>query len=81
MAAEIDPLNRIIGANMRRLRLKRGLTLTLVGGFLSMTYQQIQKYEKGANGISAANLHRLATFFKCRVADFFLRERGQRPCG
>jgi transcriptional regulator with XRE-family HTH domain len=43
MRAEIDPLNRIIDGNMRRLRLARGMTQTELSAYVSVTQQQLQK--------------------------------------
>ena len=68
---ERSAIDRIIGANIRRLRRARGVTQTRLGGFLSVSFQQIQKYEKGSTGISAANLARLAVALKCDLDEFF----------
>lgn len=69
--AEIDPLNVIIGANMRRLRLARGMTLEEIGSALGKTYQQVQKYERGISGVSAADLARCAVALTCTINEFF----------
>jgi transcriptional regulator with XRE-family HTH domain len=66
-----DPLDRIIGANMRRLRRARDMTETELGNYLPVTFQQIQKYEKGMNSISAADLARLAVGLNCSINEFF----------
>ena len=69
--AEIDPLNVIIGANMRRVRLARGVTLEALGAAIGKTYQQVQKYERGVSGVSAADLARCAVALTCTMNEFF----------
>jgi transcriptional regulator with XRE-family HTH domain len=54
---------------MRRLSL--GLTQTKVAQAINVTFQQIQKYEKGTNGISSLRIMQLANFLKVPVIFFF----------
>jgi len=54
---------------MRRLAL--GLTQTKVAQAINVTFQQIQKYEKGTNGISSLRIMQLANFLKIPVVYFF----------
>tara|TARA_Y100000748_G_C15153698_1_gene354985 strand:- start:53 stop:385 length:333 start_codon:yes stop_codon:yes gene_type:complete len=54
---------------MRRLAL--GLTQTKVAQAINVTFQQIQKYEKGTNGISSLRIMQLANFLKVPVVYFF----------
>ena len=54
---------------MRRLAL--GLTQTKVAQAINVTFQQIQKYEKGTNGISSLRIMQLANFLKVKVVYFF----------
>jgi len=49
-------LDRIIGANMRRLRLAREMSQAELGAHLPVTSQQIQKYEQAINKVAAADL-------------------------
>ena len=46
-------INSLIGARIRFVRLLRGKTQTKVANAIGVTFQQIQKYEKGANGTSS----------------------------
>jgi len=69
--SEPDPLDRIIGANIKRLRVSRGLSQAELGACLPVTYQQIQKYENGVNSVSAADLGRLTVALKCSIEEFF----------
>ena len=63
--------NRHLGAKLRMRRLALGLTQTKVAQAISVTFQQIQKYEKGANGISSLRIMQLANFLKVPVVYFF----------
>jgi len=49
-----------IGERIRRRRVELGLTQDQLAGRLGVSYQQIQKYERGANRISASRLYALA---------------------
>ena len=55
--------NRTVGANIKFLRKKRNLNQSKVGQVIGTTFQQIQKYEKGANGISSIKLKLIANKF------------------
>ena len=56
--------NATVGSNIKYLRKTRNLNQSKVAAVLSVSFQQIQKYEKGANGICAQKLKQLADFFK-----------------
>ena len=56
--------NATVGSNIKYLRKTRNLNQPKVAAALSVSFQQIQKYEKGANGVSAIRLKQLADFFK-----------------
>jgi transcriptional regulator with XRE-family HTH domain len=66
-----DPRDAEIGQRVRALRLQRGLSQTELGNLISVTFQQVQKYEKGANRISAGRLQRIAEVLGVPVAYFF----------
>jgi transcriptional regulator with XRE-family HTH domain len=63
--------NRHLGSKLRMRRLALGLTQTKVANAINVTFQQIQKYEKGTNGISSLRLMQLANFLKIPVLYFF----------
>jgi transcriptional regulator with XRE-family HTH domain len=54
------PVDTLVGRNIRICRLQRGLTQTALGDHLGVTFQQIQKYENGANRVGASRLSQLA---------------------
>lgn len=68
-----DILDRIIGVNIRKRCLASKMTQAKLGDCLSVSFQQVQKYERGES-ISAVNLVRLAVALKCRLDDFLQGE-------
>ena len=64
-------LNQHLGKKLRLRRLSLGLTQTQVAQAINVTFQQIQKYEKGTNGVSSARLLQLANFLKVEIKFFF----------
>ena len=63
--------NQHLGSKLRMRRLALGLTQTKVAQAINVTFQQIQKYEKGTNGISSLRIMQLANFLKVPVVFFF----------
>ena len=63
--------NRHLGSKLRMRRLALGLTQTKVAQAINVTFQQIQKYEKGTNGISSLRIMQLSSFLKVPVVYFF----------
>ncbi|MCV9960766.1 helix-turn-helix domain-containing protein [Pararhizobium sp. BT-229] len=60
-----------VGANIRQLRALRGISQEKLGEQLGVTFQQIQKYEKGTNRISASRLVMAAKVLKVRIEVLF----------
>jgi transcriptional regulator with XRE-family HTH domain len=60
---------------MRRMML--GMSQTTLGDALKITFQQIQKYERGTNRISASSLQQIANTLKVPVSFFFEDEFGK----
>ena len=65
-----------VGANVRAIRLRKGMSQTVLGTALGVTFQQVQKYEGGANRIGAGQLVRIAVAFKLPVQALFLGVAG-----
>jgi len=63
--------NEHLGKILKLRRLSLGLTQTKVAKAISVTFQQIQKYEKGTNGVSSIRLLQLANYLKVPVNYFF----------
>jgi len=66
-----DNFNKHLGYKLKLRRLALGLTQTKVAKAINVTFQQIQKYEKGTNGVSSIRLLQLANFLKVPVNYFF----------
>ena len=64
-------LNQHLGKQLRARRSSLGLTQTQVARAINVTFQQIQKYEKGTNGVSSSRLLQLANFLKVPIKYFF----------
>lgn len=60
-----------LGKKIRVLRDAANVTQSALAEHLGVTFQQIQKYEKGINRVTAARLHRLAAFFNIDLAHFY----------
>tara|TARA_B100000029_G_scaffold383507_1_gene378941 strand:+ start:4095 stop:4469 length:375 start_codon:yes stop_codon:yes gene_type:complete len=63
--------NTHLGKKLRMRRLSLGLTRTKVANAINVTFQQIQKYEKGTNGVSSSRLLQLSVFLKVPVNYFY----------
>ena len=66
-----DNFNIHLGKKLRMRRLSLGLTQTKVAQAINVTFQQIQKYEKGTNGVNSNRLMQLSQFLKVPVIYFF----------
>ena len=66
-----ENFNVHLGKKLRMRRLSLGLTQTKVAQAINVTFQQIQKYEKGTNGVSSIRLLQLANYLKVPVNYFF----------
>jgi len=66
-----NPIDKHVGARLRMRRLSLGMSQSKLAEALNITFQQIQKYEKGANRIGASRLQELARFLTVTPAFFF----------
>jgi transcriptional regulator with XRE-family HTH domain len=71
MNRRTQDIDAVVGLRMAARRSALGLSQTALGMQLGVSFQQVQKYEKGANRVSASRLHQVATALGCSVADFF----------
>jgi transcriptional regulator with XRE-family HTH domain len=60
-----------IGRKIRALRLERGLSQSGLADGIGLTFQQVQKYEKGTNRVSAGRLQRIAELLHVPVTFFY----------
>ena len=63
--------NKHLGNKLKLRRLALGLTQTKVAKAINVTFQQIQQYEKGTNGVSSIRLLQLSNYLKVPISYFF----------
>ena len=73
-----DNFNKHLGSKLKLRRLALGLTQTKVAKAINVTFQQIQKYEKGTNGVSSNRLRQLSDFLKVPITYFYEDFEGQK---
>ena len=71
MKKKPNPIDKHVGARLRMRRLTVGMSQSKLGEALNITFQQIQKYENGANRIGASRLQGLARALGVMPAYFF----------
>lgn len=71
-----DPIDVGVGARIRIRRKELGVSQSLLGEHLGLTFQQVQKYERGANRVSASMLVKTAGRLECSVAFLVGEEQG-----
>jgi transcriptional regulator with XRE-family HTH domain len=64
MPKDIDPFDVRVGQRIRAFRLNRSLSQTALGEKIGVSFQQIQKYERGINRIGVGRLKRIAAVFE-----------------
>lgn len=66
-----EPVDKHVGARIRLRRKLLGLSQSALGDALGLTFQQIQKYERGGNRVSASKLYDAAKTLGVPVSYFF----------
>src|SRR5260370_32951057 len=66
-----NPIDLHAGARIRMRRRMQGMSQERLADALGLTFQQVQKYERGANRVSASKLYEIAASLKTPVAYFF----------
>ena len=76
-----DPVDIYVGMRVRERRSELGISQEKLAAELGLTFQQIQKYERAANRISASRLHHMAKVLNVKPPYFFegFQEKGGRP--
>jgi transcriptional regulator with XRE-family HTH domain len=77
--ADSDPTDVWIGKRIKTLREARGMSQESLAKAIGVTFQQVQKYEKGANRVSGGRLAKIATALKCEVSELFPPNDSVRP--
>ena len=66
-----NPIDKHVGGRVRMRRLTLGMSQEQLADALGLTFQQVQKYEKGANRISASRLQHISHTLQVPIAFFF----------
>ena len=66
-----DAVDKLVGRNIRVLRLAKGLSQTELADELGVTFQQVQKYEKGTNRVGSGRLLKISGILGVKITDFF----------
>ncbi|MCC7272173.1 MAG: helix-turn-helix transcriptional regulator [Alphaproteobacteria bacterium] len=66
-----DPIDVHVGQRVRKRRMEMGMSQEKLGLALGLTFQQVQKYERGANRIGASRLFDLSRVLEVQIAYFF----------
>jgi transcriptional regulator with XRE-family HTH domain len=67
----INPTDKHVGSRLRMRRLMLDMSQTDIANALGVTFQQVQKYEKGTNRISASRLQHISQILQVPVSFFF----------
>jgi transcriptional regulator with XRE-family HTH domain len=66
-----SPIDRHVGSRVRMRRMMLDMSQERLGDELGLTFQQVQKYEKGANRISASRLQQISHILQVPISFFF----------
>ena len=73
------PLDAMVGARVRMLRVNRGISQTALAERIGVTFQQVQKYEHGADRVGTSRLAQIASVLDVSVGEFFESSRAGPP--
>jgi transcriptional regulator with XRE-family HTH domain len=71
VAKKSNPIDRHVGKRVRMRRMMLGMSQTKLSDALGLTFQQVQKYEKGANRVAASRLQQISNILQVPVPFFF----------
>ncbi|WP_407524641.1 helix-turn-helix domain-containing protein [Methylobacterium oryzisoli] len=71
MPKQTTEVDRLVGIRITALRKAKGLSQTALGNAVGVTFQQVQKYEKGQNRVGAGRLREIARLLEVPVSAFF----------
>jgi transcriptional regulator with XRE-family HTH domain len=66
-----NPIDKHVGSRVRMRRMMLGMSQEKLGDALGLTFQQVQKYEKGTNRIGASRLHQISIILQVPVSFFY----------
>jgi transcriptional regulator with XRE-family HTH domain len=71
-------IDKLVGRNIRVHRLAKDMTQEALGEKLGVTFQQVQKYEKGTNRVGSGRLYEIAEILEVPLKSFFAGETQQK---
>ena len=71
MPKRIEPVDKLVGQNIRIFRTAKGISQTELGNAVGVTFQQIQKYERGTNRVGSSRLAKIAAVLEVPISRFF----------
>lgn len=74
-----DDIDALVGQRLLAFRERAGLTRADVAKAVGVTFQQVEKYEKGTSRVAASRLYRFADFFGCSIEAFFPAQNKGEP--
>jgi transcriptional regulator with XRE-family HTH domain len=66
-----DPVDKYVGSRVRMRRIMLGMSQEKLGEALGLTFQQVQKYEKGTNRVSASRIQQITEILQVPVSFLF----------
>ena len=75
MPKQTTDVDRLVGIRITALRKARGMSQTALGSAVGVTFQQVQKYEKGQNRVGAGRLREIARLLEVPVSAFFEEDK------
>ena len=79
MSKAPNPVDKYVGSRVRMRRIMLGMSQEKLGESLGITFQQIQKYEKGTNRVGASRLQNISAILNVPVSFFFEDAPGAEP--
>jgi transcriptional regulator with XRE-family HTH domain len=76
-----NPIDKHVGSRVRMRRMMLGMSQEKLGNNLGLTFQQVQKYEKGTNRIGASRLQQISQILQVPVSFFFEGAPNLSPTG
>lgn len=71
MVKSANPIDKNVGQRLRKRRIELGMSQQALGEILGLSFQQVQKYESGANRIAASRLYNICQTLEVEVGYFF----------
>ena len=76
----VQPADIYAGSVLRALRIQKGWSQEKLASAIGLSFQQIQKYERGTNRMSVGRVDQIAKALECSPLIFFLRDDRDLPC-